>query len=199
MIFMAAPSRFLMSRLAKRGVRGAGGILSRGARGGAGRVASILEMQRSRRRQAERGLSRVGAEDFESKNARIIDEKVKRKMRARMEAEYNSIRKVYKSDLDVIKKNINRVIVENKLRIKIDPVVMDLLSINLLKKTTELRQEGVFPKPPNAQKAMDDYIANALRDLKGRLSFVRGRQSSALTVEINSEVANSLNELANPQ
>jgi len=196
---MAAPSRFLMSRLAKRGVRGAGGILNRGARSGAGRVSNALQMQQSRRRQAERGLSGVGAEEFESKNARNIDRKEKIRMRAKMNASYASIRKVYKADLDVIKENINRVNANNNLRIKIDPIVMDLLSINLLRKTTELRQQGALPKPPYAEKAMDNFISNALLDIKGKLSFVRGRQPSALTVEINSEIANSLNELANPQ
>ncbi len=196
---MGTARNIFMARMAKRGLRGAGGFAKRGILGGAGRISNVLEMQQSRRRQAERGLDKVGESIFESKNARAIDRKEKTRMRARMNAEYESIRKVYKSDLDVIKKNINRIIAKNKLRIKIDPVVMDLLSINLLKKTTELRKQGVFPKPPNAEKAMDAYISNALLDVKGRLSFVRGRQPSALTVEINSEIANSLNELANPQ
>jgi hypothetical protein len=196
---MGTARNMFLAQMAKRGLRGAGGFAKRGIRGGAGRVANALEMQQLRRRQAERGLSRVGAESFESKNIRVINERERRRMRSKLNAEYNSVRKVYKADLDVIKKNINRVIAENNLRIKVDPVVIDLLSINLLKKTTELRQQGVLPKPPGAKKAMDLYITNALRDLKGRLSFVRGRRASTLTLEINNEIATSLNELANPQ
>ena len=192
-------SRIFMAQMAKRGLRGAGGMLGRGAKSGAGRVANEIELQQARRRQAERGLARVGAEDFESKNYRMIAEKERARMRARMNSEYASIRKVHKADLDIIKKNILRVIAESKMRLKIDPVVMDILSINLLKKTTELRKQGALPGPPLAQKAMDAYISNALGELKGRLSFVNKRKASALTLEINSEIANTLNELATPQ
>jgi len=191
---MATGKNFLLSQFAKRGMRSAGGIVRKGFGGARGRVANALEMQQARRRQAERGLSNVGAEEFESKNYERIAEKERQRLRAKLRTEYDSIRKVHKADLDVIKKNINRVISENKSRIIIDPIVMDLLSINVLKKITELRKSGELPKPPNAQNTIDYYISDTLVDLKRKLSFVRGRNSSALMLEINSEIANSVNE-----
>ena len=196
---MATGRNFVLSQIAKRGMRSAGGFAKRGVFGGAGKVANALEMQNARRRQAERGLSAVGEEEFESKNYQLIAEKERQRLRAKLRNEYDSIRKVHKADIDVIKKNIMRVIAENKLRIRIDPIVMDLLSINLLKKTTELRRSGAFPKGSLAQKAMDLYITNVLGELKSKLSFTNGRNVSALALEVNSEIANTLNEIANPQ
>lgn len=196
---MATGKNFLLSQFAKRGMRSAGGIVRKGFGGARGRVANALEMQQARRRQAERGLSNVGAEEFESKNYERIAEKERQRLRAKLRTEYDSIRKVHKADLDVIKKNIMRVISENKLRVRVDPVIMDLLCINLLKKTTELRKTGALPKPPNAQKAMDLYISNVVKELKSKLSFTNGRNVGALTLEINNEIANTLNEIANPE
>jgi len=191
--------RLFMTQIAKRGIRGAGGLAKRGILGGASKVKSAIGMQQARRRQAERGLSAVGMEEFESKNYEMIAEKERVRLRAKMNAEYNSIKKVHKVDLDVIQKNIKRVISERKLRISLSPVVMDLLSINLLKKVTELRKAGELPKGPLAQKAMDDYIANTIMKLRQKLSFVGKRNPSALSMEINSEIANTLNEVAEGQ
>jgi len=196
---MANGRNFLMAQLAKRGLRSAGGFARRGLGGVRGRVTNALEMQNAKRRQAERGLSAVGEEEFESRNYQLIAEKEKARLRAKLRTEYDSIRKVHAADLDVIKKNIMRVISENKLRVRVDPVIMDLLCINLLKKTTELRKTGALPKPPNAQKAMDLYISNVVKELKSKLSFTNGRNVGALTLEINNEIANTLNEIANPE
>ena len=65
---MATGRNFLMAQLAKRGLRSAGGFARRGIGATGGRVKNALETQQARRRQAERGLSAVGAEEFESKN-----------------------------------------------------------------------------------------------------------------------------------
>ena len=72
---MGTARNLFMARMAKRGLRGAGGLMSRGVRGGASRVTNALEMQRSRNRQAERGMQRVGAEEYENVNYRTIDRK----------------------------------------------------------------------------------------------------------------------------
>ncbi|MBT4870210.1 MAG: hypothetical protein HON47_01410 [Candidatus Diapherotrites archaeon] len=193
-------SSFAMAQIAKRGLRGAGGFAKRGILGGAGRVTNALEMQRARNRQAERGMRRVGEAEYEDVNYRMIDRKEKIRFRKIMALEHKNFKNANKRELDIIKDNVKRVVAKNNLRIKIDPIVMDLLSINLLKKITELRKSGDFPKPPKDQKAMDKYITNSLSMLsgsKGKLAFVRGRNPSALTLEINSEIANTLNEVAN--